>query len=69
MIKIKKISISDKTFSRLKKRADESNYKIDEYIENILIEVLDNLENNQSENPSEENDKEIRDRLKSLGYL
>lgn len=68
-----KINIKEEIAKKLKKRVDESDEfkNIEEYVNYILNQVVERLkkENKEKEVYSEEDEKKVKERLKSLGYL
>ncbi len=72
-----KVEINDKILKRLQKRVKETDEfnNVEEYINYILKQVAERLDqekedNNDSEEVySEEDEKKVKERLKSLGYL
>ena len=60
-----KIEISDKLYKALEKNAKESGFKsVREYVEFILKELVE-----EDEGISKEEEEQVKDRLKALGYL
>jgi metal-responsive CopG/Arc/MetJ family transcriptional regulator len=60
-----KIEISDKLYKTLEKNAKEGGFKsVEEYIEFVLKELVED-----EENVSPEEEKQVKERLKALGYL
>ncbi len=65
MIPLVKIEISDKLYKTFLKKAKESGFKTaEEYLEFILKELLVD-----EENISSEDEAQVKERLKDLGYL
>jgi len=72
-----KVDIKEGIIKRLKQRVEETNEfkNTEEYINYILKQVAERLDqekedNNDSEEVySEEDEKKVKERLKSLGYL
>ena len=70
----KKISISENTYEKIAKRAEEADFKtVDEYVEYVLKQVIERLEEEkeepQEEVYSKEDEEKVKERLKALGYL
>ena len=60
-----KIEISDKLYKTLEKNAKESGFKsVEEYIEFILKELVE-----EGEEISKDEEEQVKERLKALGYL
>jgi hypothetical protein len=71
-----KIEISDEIVEKLKKRVDSTEEfgSVEKYVEYILKQVVERLENENTEKDeepafSEEDEEKVKDRLRSLGYL
>lgn len=60
-----KIEISDKLYKALEKSAKENGFKsVEEYIEFVLKELVE-----EGEEISKEEEEQVKERLKALGYL
>ncbi|MBD3204409.1 CopG family transcriptional regulator [Candidatus Woesearchaeota archaeon] len=70
-MKKKEIKIPEEMYFKLEKRAKDSDFEdVDSYVEFILLQVIERIENEQDdEELSEEDEERIKQRLKSLGYL
>lgn len=70
-----KIEIPEELAKKLQKRVDSTDEfdSVDAYIEYILKQVVERLENESKEDEkpafSEEDEEKVKDRLRSLGYL
>ncbi|MFH1505710.1 MAG: CopG family transcriptional regulator [archaeon] len=67
MVKIKK-----EILEKLEKRAKELGKGVDEYINDILKQVVEKIEKekgNEDSAFSEEDEEKVKDRLRNLGYL
>jgi hypothetical protein len=75
-----KVEINDKIIKRLKQRVKETDEfsNVEEYLDYILKQVAERLDNEKEtegepedseEVYSEEDEKKVKERLKSLGYL
>ena len=70
-----KIEVKDKIAKKLQKRVDDSDEfkNIEEYVEYILKQVVERLEeesgSDKEEAYSEEDEEKVKERLKALGYL
>ncbi|MXR50992.1 CopG family transcriptional regulator [Halovenus sp. WSH3] len=61
------VTLGSDIYARVEKRADQSEFDdVSEYVEYVLDSLLTELEG-QSE--SAEDDEEVRERLRELGYL
>ena len=61
------VALSTDTYATLLRRVDDSDFdSADEYVEFVLTELFAQLEGPRA---STENDEEVRDRLRELGYL
>ncbi|MBD3355150.1 CopG family transcriptional regulator [Candidatus Woesearchaeota archaeon] len=72
-----KIEIPNKITEKLQKRVDSSDEfkNVQEYVEYILKQVVERLENENDEEDekeevySEEDEEKVKERLRGLGYL
>ena len=71
-----KVEIPDEIVEKLKKRVDSTDEfdSIEKYVNYILKQVTERLENEKQEKDeepvfSEEDEEKVKDRLRSLGYL
>ena len=70
-----KVDIPDEITKKLQKRVDSTGEfdSVQAYVEYILKQVVDRLEQEKEENEkpafSEEDEEKVKERLKSLGYL
>lgn len=63
------ITIRADVYDRISQRVGESEFDtVDQYADFVLEELLDRLSEEHSKH-DKENDEEVRDRLKELGYL
>ena len=70
----KTISIPDEIYEKMEKRAKESDFKTaDEYVEYVLKQIIERLEEEKEEPEeeaySDEDEEKVKERLKALGYL
>jgi len=70
-----KVDINEEIAKKLQKRVDSTDEfdSVQKYIEYILKQVVERLEQEQGEDDtpaySEEDEEKVKDRLRSLGYL
>ena len=72
----KKVEVDDEIFDILSERSGEKGFDTtDEYVNYVLGQVADKITRKKSEDEdedsgfSEEDEKKVKDRLRSLGYL
>jgi hypothetical protein len=67
-----KVEIKQNTYKLLDARADEKDFdNTEEYIQHLLDQVVERIKNEKTESSgySDEEEKEVKDRLKDLGYM
>ena len=66
-----KINIPEDIYDRLQKRVDSTDEfnSVEEYVEYILKQVVERLNAQTKPSYSEEDEKKVKERLRSLGYL
>ncbi len=63
----KEVKISDEVYQKIEKRAKEKGFSsVDEYVEEVLKELLKSIEEEQY---SKEDEEKIKERLRDLGYI
>lgn len=61
------INIEDQKYSVLEKRAEEKGYDdVDKYIDHLLSQVVEKIANEKN---SSQQDEEVKEKLKELGYM
>ena len=66
----KNVSISGRLYRLIEERVTASEFtSVDEYVDFILEEVVDEAEQVENQVSSEDEDREVKKRLKDLGYL
>lgn len=64
------VSIPIQLYEKIKKRLSETDFSsVSDYVTYILREVLATVEEEEEEVFTEEDEKKIKERLRSLGYL
>lgn len=66
------VEVDDKIYEVLEARADEKDFdKTDDYVRHILEQVVEKIkkEKQQTSSYSDEEEEEVKDRLRKLGYL
>ena len=66
-----KVEIKKGIAERLKKRIEETKdfENVEEYINNILSQIVERLDAEQTGQHSDEDEAKVKEKLKSLGYL
>ena len=66
-----KIEIKDEIYEEIKKRVEESEEfkSVEEYVNFVLEEILKDEEEEAEMVYSEEEEEQVKERLRSLGYL
>lgn len=67
-----KIKVSDEVLDRIEERLPQTDFdSSSEYVEYVLRELLNKLEEKQKKEKEEEDvdEEKVRERLRSLGYL
>jgi Arc/MetJ-type ribon-helix-helix transcriptional regulator len=66
----KNVSISGRLYCQIEERVAASEFtSVDEYVNFILEEVMNEAEEEDVQLSSEDEDREVKKRLKDLGYL
>jgi Arc/MetJ-type ribon-helix-helix transcriptional regulator len=66
----KNVSISGRLYRQIEERVAASEFtSVDEYVNFILEEVMNEAEEEDVQLSSEDEDREVKKRLKDLGYL
>lgn len=66
------VEVDDKIYEVLEARADEKDFdETDDYVRHILEQVVEKImkEKQQTSSYSDEEEEEVKDRLRKLGYL
>ena len=66
----KNVSISGRLYRLIEDRVAGSEFtSVDEYVDFVLEEVMDEVKQEENQLSSEDEDREVKKRLKDLGYL
>ena len=66
----KNVSISGRLYRLIEDRVADSEFtSVDEYVDFVLEEVMDEVKQEENQLSSEDEDREVKKRLKDLGYL
>jgi len=66
------VNISKELYEQVKKRVKESGGEfkdVEEYVEFVLTEIVKDEEEDKEQEYSKEDEEQIKQRLKSLGYM
>lgn len=65
-----KVNLSESLFRDVQSRVPKTEFEtVDEYVEFVLQEVLHNVRQRESEADFDVDEDEVKDRLRSLGYI
>lgn len=70
-VEMKSVKIPKDLYRRIRKRIKDTGFtSVSEYVGYVLSEVLDNLDEEETDETfSEEEEEKVKERLRALGYL
>ena len=63
------IKINNMVLDTIKRRASEKNQSVEDYVNSILVQIVQKISSDREEEISKEDEDKIKKRLRDLGYM